>query len=478
VDTIISMLLRAAAAALMAGVLVLHKTWPVQPLIIVGLFALSLGTGILVRQTLRKIPNRLVTPAQAERALALAMFVGAAGAQLVVRVVGTTESAQSFLFIAPLSAQAMLAAVMLGAPVSVIGVTVTTLLLGMAGVTESYVLLPAWICASAAANLISPLKRRSHLLRAVSILIVVQAVAAASTAAVIGFSSIQIGESIVWGAVGAVMAASLFWLGSTVVEKMLGITSDWSLLELCGPDHPLIHELCIKAPGTYAHSIMVGNLSEAAARSIGASPVACRAMAMFHDIGKMLRPACFIENQSGHNCHDDFEPSMSARLIRGHVSEGMEMGRRHKLPKIILDGIEQHHGTMVVGYFLNKELELHPHLDPNETKERFRHKGPKPQTRESAILHLADMIEAASRTLKPDQSIDDLIDRIFAASQADGQLDECTLTFRDLSDIKSSFSHVLSATRHQRIDYPGQETEDEESDQHHRPEPIEPTNPA
>jgi putative nucleotidyltransferase with HDIG domain len=466
----LTLFLRLGMAALLTAVLVVHQDLAVLTLpYLFGLFALSFGAGALLHQTLKKMPDYEAIGAKAEKVLYICTFLGAGGAQLVVRAHTGEGLPVEFLAFAPLAAQALLAAVIIGAPMSVIGVTVTSLLLGIARVVPVEVLAPAWLCSAAAANLVSPLKRRAHLVRAALILSVLQAGAAVAVASTMYSNGLHIAESAVWGAVAAIIAASVFWLGTAFMEKLVGITSDWTLLELTGPDHPLLRELVMRAPGTYAHSVMVANLSEAAARDIGANPIACRAMALFHDIGKTERPNSFIENQTGHNPHDDLAPRVSSKIIRGHVTHGVVLAKEHKLPDILIDGITQHHGTSVIAWFLHKELERCPDAHSKDIESDFRYAGPKPQSREAAILHLADMVEAASRTAKPETKFEDLIDSIVEATQRDGQLDECELTFRDLLETKRAFAQVLSAMRHDRIEYPEKEEEqpaENESDDH------------
>jgi putative nucleotidyltransferase with HDIG domain len=254
----------------------------------------------------------------------------------------------------------------------------------------------------------------------------------------------------------AVVALSIFWFGVAVFEKAFGIVSDWTLLELCSPESPLMHELNLKAPGTYAHSVGVGNLAETAAREIGANAVLCRAMAYYHDIGKLARPGYFVENQIGENVHDDMPPSLSAKVIAAHVKDGVEMAQNAKLPRAIVDGIRQHHGTTLITYFYHRALEEGA-TDDKALEESYRYDGPKPQSREAAIIHMADMVEAASRTVRYKDQIPATVNSLMEATRADGQLDECDLTFRDFRTVAESFIRTLAAVRHERIAYPGQE---------------------
>jgi putative nucleotidyltransferase with HDIG domain len=251
------------------------------------------------------------------------------------------------------------------------------------------------------------------------------------------------------------------------LERLFGLVSDWSLLELCSPEHPLLRELTLKAPGTYAHSVMVGNLAENAAREVGANAVLCRALAYFHDVGKLVRPSYFIENQRGFNPHDQIPPQLSARILIEHVKDGVELARKHRLPRVIQDGISQHHGTSLIAYFWNRAHEAESTAPI--TEDSFRYDGPKPQSKELAILHLSDSIEALSRSLNSSstEEIEIAVRRVIEERRADGQLDECDLTFADLRKIEQSFLRSLGALRHERIAYPEEMTHATEKPSHY-----------
>ena len=182
-------------------------------------------------------------------------------------------------------------------------------------------------------------------------------------------------------------------------------------------------------------------------------------MAYFHDVGKIQHPGYFIENQVGVNYHDDLPPMVSARIILSHVSDGLQLAKEYRLPQVIRDGIAQHHGTSLVSYFYNRALKQEPDLEADSLATLFRYEGPRPQTRETAILHLADQIEAASRTMgrSTTEDIEIMVAKIIEGSRADGQLDESPLTFRDIHLIRQAFLRSLSALRHERIEYPDQE---------------------
>lgn len=257
------------------------------------------------------------------------------------------------------------------------------------------------------------------------------------------------------GGISGILAVGL----TPVVEFLTGYASDMRLIEMATLDHPLLKELSVQAPGTWNHSMVLGMMVESAADAIGANPVVCRVGAYFHDVGKTTKPLYFVENQTpGDNRHDKLSPSMSALIIRAHVRDGIELGRKHRLPKVIEDLIAQHHGTSAIEFFYDKarrEAE-EAGLDPDSVDRRpFCYPGPKPQTREAGLLMLADGIEAAARTLS-EPSFDriqgmtqKMINKVFAS----GELEECDLTLKDLHVIAKSFTRVLSGIYHQRIAY-------------------------
>lgn len=244
-----------------------------------------------------------------------------------------------------------------------------------------------------------------------------------------------------------------------VFESLFGITTDTTLLELSDLNHPLLKRLSIEAPGTYHHSISVGNLSEAAAEEVGANPLLARVGAYYHDIGKIEVPEYFVENQfSVRSKHDALAPSMSAIILSSHVKKGRLLGEEADIPDDVLNFIEEHHGTMVMEYFY---LRAREHEGDSVDINKFRYPGPKPQTRETGIAMLADAVEAASRTLddpKPAR-IDTLIQRIINNRFQSGELDECPLTLRDLACIKKAFAQALIAVFHHRVKYPAEPKE-------------------
>jgi putative nucleotidyltransferase with HDIG domain len=262
------------------------------------------------------------------------------------------------------------------------------------------------------------------------------------------------------GAIGFVNAflSVILAVGSfTLLGNVFGIMTVFQLLELANPSNRLLRRLLLETPGTYHHSVMVGNLAERAAETIGADPLLARVAAYYHDIGKMKNPLAFIENQAGaHNIHDDLDAETSARIIAGHIRDGIDLGYEHGLPVQIIGYIPQHHGTSIMTYFHQKALrEVAGRVDL-VTERVYRYPGPKPQSREAAILMLADGVEASVRSLdeKDADSIRAMVDRIVDARVEDGQLDDAELTLKNISQIKEAFIGQLLGMYHSRIKYP------------------------
>ncbi|MFT4702775.1 MAG: putative nucleotidyltransferase with HDIG domain [Bradymonadia bacterium] len=265
------------------------------------------------------------------------------------------------------------------------------------------------------------------------------------------------GTDLIWFA----LAASLCGLTSAllvygllpVVETLFRYTTPLKLMELANLNHPALRELILKAPGSYHHSMMVGQLVEAACEAVGADALLGRVGAYFHDIGKAKNPRYFAENQDHHNPHDKLKPNMSALIIKAHVKDGVELARQHKLPEEIIDFIREHHGTSLIQYFYRRAQE---ETDGEVREEDYRYPGPRPRSRETAICLLADGIEAASRAL-PDPNhahLKGLVQRMVNRAFTDGQLDDCDLTLRDLHVIAQAFLLRLTAFYHQRPEYP------------------------
>lgn len=260
---------------------------------------------------------------------------------------------------------------------------------------------------------------------------------------------------------GWCLAAGFLVSGSLpLIEAIFGAVTDISLLELGDVSHPLLQELVRRAPGTYNHSITVASIGETAADSIGANGLLVRVGAYFHDIGKMLKPHYFVENATaGENRHDHLAPAMSTLIIIGHVKDGVDLAHEHNLPQPVIDFIEQHHGTTLVEYFYHeatRQAEEQPDHRTDADESHFRYPGPKPQTRETAVLMIADALEGATRAMsEPTPSrIERLVHDIALKRLLDGQFDECGLTITELTRIEESLTKSLTAMYHGRVKYP------------------------
>jgi putative nucleotidyltransferase with HDIG domain len=265
------------------------------------------------------------------------------------------------------------------------------------------------------------------------------------------------------GLLGGALAAVVVSAVLPLLESLFKRTTDIKLLELASLNHPLLRQLIVQAPGTYHHSMLVGTLAEAAAEAIDANALLARVGSYYHDIGKMLTPEYFVENQAGRgNKHDRLSPSMSALIIMSHVKDGIKLAKEYKLPQRIIDMIPQHHGTNLITYFYNKAKELEDPSVQQVHEGDYRYPGPKPQTREAAIVMLADKVEAATRVLTEPtpQRITGLVQRMVSNIFMDGQLDECDLTLRDLQKISDAFVRTLIAIYHHRVEYPAVESEE------------------
>lgn len=263
-----------------------------------------------------------------------------------------------------------------------------------------------------------------------------------------------------FGAASGILSVLLTIGFLPIFESLFGITTNITLLELSDLNHPLLKRLALEAPGTYHHSIVVGNLCEAAAKAINANPLLARVGCYYHDIGKIEVPDYFVENQlSLKSRHEALTPSMSSLILTSHVKKGRLLGEEADLPDDVLNFIEEHHGTMVMSYFYNKALEMGA---DESSKDKFRYPGPKPQIRETGIAMLADAVEAASRTLEDPKParINNLIQRIINDRFQSGELDECPLTLRDLAKIKEAFAQMLIGIFHQRVAYPSKKTDE------------------
>lgn len=246
-----------------------------------------------------------------------------------------------------------------------------------------------------------------------------------------------------------------------VLEIIFKVTTDIKLLEISDMNQPLLKRLALEAPGTYQHSIVVGSLAEAAAESVGANPLLARIAAYYHDIGKVSKPEYFVENQVNQvNKHDKLSPNMSSLILNSHIKEGLELARQYKLPPLIMEVIQQHHGTSLIQFFYQKAKQQEKAHVQIIKKEDFSYPGPRPQTKESGIIMLSDVLEASSRALsnQTPQKLEELVRRTIHEIYNAGQLDECDLTLKNLNQIATAFIRILTSVFHARIEYPRVET--------------------
>jgi len=268
--------------------------------------------------------------------------------------------------------------------------------------------------------------------------------------------------SVMWGTANALFCtlAAMFLL--PIFESIFNLTTRFTLLEMTDLNKPILKRLNMEAPGTYHHAMLLGSLVDAVAGEVGADALKARVMAYYHDIGKILKPEYYAENQeAGFNKHEKITPQMSALILLSHVKDGVELAREEKLPDLIIDGIQQHHGTTVMAYFYQKALETDSHSSVN--KDDFRYPGPRPESKEAAILMLADTVEPACRSLKDPTAtnVRNMVVKLINMRAQDGELDKSGLTLNNLASIREKFIAILTGVYHKRVAYPGQEEEDD-----------------
>lgn len=388
------------------------------------------------------------------------------GATLAVKITDDREILQFFL---PTAAIGMLLAILLDASLAMVVIAVIAVMGG--AVNGTSLEFAAYTLFGALAGIVAVRKgdRLQVFVQAAIAVFVVNALVV-SVFSLLGARDLR-GVLELWFASGVSAAGSSIAAVGTfaVLGSVFGILTVFQLLELANPSQPLLRRLLVETPGTYHHSLMVGNLAERAAEAIGADPLVTRVAAYYHDVGKLSNPLGFIENQAGgENIHDQLEPEVSAQILKQHVADGIDTAYRAKLPKALIAYIPQHHGTAIMSYFFAraKERAAEP-FGGVKTSEgakaaaaiderRFRHAGPKPQTREAALIMLADGVEASVRSLasRDEPAIRAMVTRIIDERISDGQFDECDLTLRDLERIRTAFVEQLLGMYHTRIAYP------------------------
>lgn len=384
------------------------------------------------------------------------------------KLVGTTDPSL-LAYAIPLAAGSMLAALLIDIHTAIVFTVITSLI---AGLWLNNPLYSIFIFASGltAAFGVIRCKRRSAIWRA-GLSVSLVSVFTALTITLLRGNILTMEPLIASGSalLNGILVATLVSALLPLFEYLFKLTTDISLLELLDLNQPLMRELLVEAPGTYHHSIIVGNLAEAAAEAAGVNPLLARVSAYYHDIGKIKMPDYFIENQiASVSKHDKLAPRMSSLILLSHVKEGVELAKKHKLPKEIIDIIQQHHGSSIQTFFYQKAKEQHEQITPVR-EEDFRYPGPKPQSRVAALVLMADAVEAASRVLTDTTParVSLLVDRIINHCFLDGQLDNCELTLKDIREIRSHFVYLLTSMYHKRVSYPGFDIDHE--DTHKKP---------
>ncbi|UCE05972.1 MAG: HDIG domain-containing protein, partial [bacterium] len=361
-------------------------------------------------------------------------------------------------YLIPITIGSMLLTIFFDTRMGFVGTIILSILIGFIRGNEFNISFVSIFTGTIALLSVSRIRKRSWLFN--SILMIIGAYLASITIMeILRYTPfMKLAEYWGYGAINGFISPLLVYGLQVIFEYLFDITTDMKLLELSDLNNPLLRKLAIEAPGTYHHSLMVGNLAEAAAESIGANALVARVGAYYHDVGKIEKREYFIENQMRmKNPHEKLSPTMSCLILMNHVKKGLEIAKKYKLPKEIRDFIEEHHGTNLMTFFYQKALEKSDGEDVDESN--FRYPGPRPKTKETGIVMLADAIEAAARTLKdPSPSrIRGMVISIVQDRFKDSELDDCPLTLRELTKIIESFETVLLGTFHSRIEYPDQD---------------------
>lgn len=369
-------------------------------------------------------------------------------------------ASQASGYLMPIASASMLIAISLTPNIAILLTVILSLLVGFipgGGLNYSLVSIISGIVAIYS---IRKATQRSNLTRAGLIIAGANIITISALGLINNESYYLILQNNLWGVLNGFLAVILTIGILPFLESYFDITTSFKLMELSNPNQPLLKKMILEAPGTYHHSIVVGNLSETASEEIGGNGLLARVGAIYHDIGKIKRPYFFTENQEAYkNIHDEMEPSLSALVIASHVKEGLELAKKNKLPKDIIDIIAQHHGTGLITYFFHRALKENGSNVDKVAEENYRYSGPKPQTKEAGIILLADSLEAATRSLTNPTAtrIKTLVKEIIQKNLENGQLDECDLTLKDLDKIGDSFSRILTGMFHSRVEYPDED---------------------
>jgi len=374
-------------------------------------------------------------------------------------------SGKTLIYAIPISAGAMIACIFFGVNVALIFSLLLSLFAGMLFGKDLGLFLYFLIGSFVAAHGVCPCRNRIIPIKA-GLLVGCSNVALIVLGALLQdqWAFFQVVTNVFFGFFGGILAGIVVTGFTPLAEMVFGYTTDIKLLELVTMDQPLLQELMVQAPGTYHHSVIVGNMVETAAKSIGANSLLAKVAAYYHDIGKIKKPVYFIENQlDSENRHEKLAPSMSSLILISHVKEGIELARQHRLGKPITDIISQHHGTSLISFFYNKAQEARQRVRTSKGAELppididdYRYPGPRPQTKEAGLVMLADVVEAACRSLNDPTParIQGMVNRLINNVFSDGQLGQCELTLKDLHHIAKHFNQILATVHHRRIEYP------------------------
>ena len=382
--------------------------------------------------------------------LTILILIQVAMAAIIVNTLGWSS------YLIPTTISAMLLGILFDAGMGFISTVIIGLLLGgITGFDYTFILMTIFVGIVSIYS-VTHIRTRNHIFRAILHIVLAYTI----TVIIFGFLHYEnfdeIGQVLLYYILpNAILSPFITYMILGIFERIFDITTDITLLELSDLNHPLLKELAVKAPGTFHHSIVVGNLAESAAKAIGGNSLLARVGSYYHDIGKMEKPEYFVENeQGGENKHESLAPNMSAIILSSHVKVGLEMAEEYKLPKIIRDFIPEHHGRNLMSFFYNKAAKTQDEKDISI--DDYRYPGPSPQSKETAIVMLADTVEAATKTLKNPTAgrlrkmVEELVEKRFL----EGELDNSDLTMRDLKGIIDGFMSVLSGIYHKRIEYP------------------------
>ncbi|RMF57210.1 MAG: HDIG domain-containing protein [Calditrichaeota bacterium] len=371
------------------------------------------------------------------------------------------DLASNYKYLIPISIASMLLTIFFDRRMAFASTVTLSILLGALRGNEFEIMMVSLFVGTVATYAVHEVQARVWILRGMISISAAYVVSIGTIEFLKGAPISKLWEMWLFGILNGIFSPILTYGLMIIFEYIFKMTTDSTLLELSDLNKPLLRQLAIRAPGTYHHSIMVGNLSEAAAEAIGANALLARVASYYHDIGKMDKPEYFVENQKGgKNPHEKLTPTMSCLILISHVKRGLEIAEQFKLPREICEFIPQHHGTNLIKFFYHKALEnakaQNGEAEVNEAS--FRYHGPRPQSKEAGIVMLADAVEAGSRTLKDPtiSRIKSMVNSVIQERLLDAELEECPLTLRDLKRIAESFVNNLAGMFHGRVEYPGQ----------------------